>query len=98
MNSGNVAVLYGAPGGLQTPGVQLLNGFFLLTVEAGDELGRALAVGDLSGRGGEGLAIGVPRREDEFGFVAGGTLVLHSPNLFSDDAESGSTDRWSGQS
>ncbi|MEO1086318.1 MAG: hypothetical protein AAFY88_18945, partial [Acidobacteriota bacterium] len=99
MNSGNVAVLYGTPDGLQTPGAQLWNGFFLLTVEDGDQLGDALAVGDFSGRGGLDLAIGVPARESDDGAFddVGGTLVVRSQNLFSDDFESGTTDRWSGR-
>ncbi|MEM8931249.1 MAG: FG-GAP repeat protein, partial [Acidobacteriota bacterium] len=44
VNAGNVAVLYGALGGLVTSGAQLWNGFTLSTVEPGDEHGFALAV------------------------------------------------------
>ncbi|MEM8997601.1 MAG: hypothetical protein AAGF23_22640, partial [Acidobacteriota bacterium] len=95
-NSGNVAVLYAGPSGLQVAGAQLWNGFSLLTVEPGDELGFALAAGRFAGTGGADLAIGVPGRDnDDAEVAAGGVLIVRSQNLFSDGFESGTTDAWS---
>ncbi|MDA8017514.1 MAG: FG-GAP repeat protein [Thermoanaerobaculia bacterium] len=96
VNSGNVAILYGTSSGLQTAGAQLWNGFLLLTNEAGDELGFALAAGNFKGTGGAGLAVGVPGRESSGGSAgAGGALVLRSQSVFSDDFERGHAARWS---
>ena len=96
VNAGNVAVLPGSRLGVQTTGAQLWNGFFLLTVETGDELGFALATGRFAGNGASDLVIGVPGRETEEGEVqAGGSLIVRSDSLFSDDFEFGNTNRWS---
>ncbi|MEO1088832.1 MAG: hypothetical protein AAFY88_31780, partial [Acidobacteriota bacterium] len=95
-NSGNVAVLYAGPTGLQIAGAQLWNGFFLLSVEVGDELGFALAAGRFAGGGGADLAIGVPGRDNDNAEVeAGGVLIVRSQNIFSDGFESGTTGAWS---
>ncbi|MEM9597939.1 MAG: FG-GAP repeat protein, partial [Acidobacteriota bacterium] len=96
VNAGNVAVLRGAAAGLQSTGAQLWNGFFLLTLEAGDELGLSLATGRFSGGGACDLVIGVPGRESEGGLSqAGGVLIVRSEALLVDGFESGDLDAWS---
>ena len=98
VNAGNVAVLYGAPGGLQTTGAQLWNGLTLLTVEPGDEIGFSLAVGRVRGdRFGRYLAIGAPGRQGEdMDPHVGGVILLPSQiPVFTDGFETGGTSNWS---
>lgn len=98
VNAGNVAVLSGAPGGLQTVGAQLWNGFTLLTLEVGDEFGFSLAVGRLGGeRFGPFLAIGAPGRQgDEMEPQMGGAMLLQSHvSIFADGFDNGSLSNWS---
>ena len=97
-NSGNVAVLRGAGGGLQAAGAQLWNGFTLLTIEAGGNLGSAVAVGRWGGdRLGHHLAIGTPGHENPaMDDRAGGVLLLRNlAPIFADGFESGTLEVWS---
>ena len=96
-NTGNVAVFPGGFGGLQAAGAQLWNGFLLLTVNAGDQLGSALAVGRPGGPGlGDFLAIGVPgRMNDLLQPNLGGALLLRNQTIFADGFEAGTLVSWS---
>ncbi len=98
VNAGNVAVLSGAPPGLQVAGAQLWNGFSLhFGLEPGDNFGSELAVGRLGGdRFGSKLAIGVPGREnDAMQARAGGVLLLRSQvPIFADSFEDGTLTQW----
>ncbi len=97
-NSGNVAVLRGAGGGLQAAGAQLWNGFTLLTVESGGHLGSAVAVGRWGGdRLGNHLAIGTPGHENlDMQDRAGGVLLVRNlAPIFADGFENGSLEAWS---
>ena len=98
-NAGMVQVLRGEVDGLTTIGQQIWHQQVAGVPdvqESGEQLGRALAVGDFNDDGRPDLAIGIPY-EPLGGYSQGAVIVLYAQRpglIFADDFESSTTTRW----